>query len=153
MNIKIVCVGNIKEKFFREACDEYIKRIGRFGKINITEIKECRGTGEAQNVEAEGRLILKNLSKTDFNVALCVEAKQLSSEELAQLFEEKSVSGTSCVTFVIGGSDGLSDEVKNFCDFKLGFSKMTFPHQLMRVVLLEQVYRAFKIANNESYHK
>lgn len=152
MNIKIVCVGNIKERFFRDACDEYIKRLGRFGKINITEIKECRG-GDTQDVDAEGKLILKTLSKTDFNIALCVEAKQLTSENLAQLFEEKSVSGTSCITFVIGGSDGLSDEVKNFCDFKLGFSKMTFPHQLMRVILLEQVYRAFKISNNESYHK
>ena len=152
MNVKVVCVGNIKEKFYRDACDEYLKRLCRFGKINIIEIKECRG-GTVQDVDAEGKLILKNLSKTDFNIALCVEAKQLSSEELSKLFEDKSVSGISCITFVIGGSDGLSDEVKNFCDFKLGFSKMTFPHQLMRVVLLEQVYRAFKIANNESYHK
>ncbi len=152
MNIKVICVGNIKEQFYRDACGEYIKRLGRFGKINITEVKECRG-GDTQDIETEGKLILKNLSKTDFNVALCVEAKQLSSEELAELFSEKSVSGTSCITFVIGGSNGLSDEVKRFCDFKLGFSKMTFPHQLMRVILLEQVYRAFKIVNNESYHK
>ena len=152
MNVKIVCVGNIKEKFYKDACDEYIKRLSRFGKINVTEVKECRG-GDTQDIEAEGKLIIKNLSKTDFNIALCVEAKQFSSEKLSELFVEKSVSGTSCITFVIGGSDGLSETVKNFCDLKLGFSKMTFPHQLMRVVLLEQVYRAFKIANNESYHK
>lgn len=152
MNINVICVGSIKEKFYTQACDEYIKRLKRFGKISITELKECRG-GERQDVEAEGKQILKKLDTSDFNVALCVEGKPLASEEFATLIQEKATHGISRITFIIGGSDGISDNVKNAADIKLSFSEMTFPHQLMRVILLEQVYRAFKIINKETYHK
>ena len=153
MNINIIAVGNIKEKFFADACGEYAKRLSRFGKLNITEIKECRGNSDMQDINAEGALILKKIPSGSYIVALCVEGKQKSSEELAELISDAGIDGFGSITFIIGGSDGLSDTVKNAAHLRLSFSKMTFPHQLMRVFLLEQIYRGFKINNNESYHK
>lgn len=153
MNITVVCVGNIKEKFYKDACGEYIKRLSRFGKVTVTEIAESLSAGKKQDIEKEGQAILKKINPSSFKVALCVEGETKSSEELAKLVRETGLSGKSEITFVIGGSDGLSDKVKQSADIKLSFSKMTFPHQLMRVILLEQVYRAFKINAGETYHK
>ncbi len=153
MNINIIAVGTIKEKFTADAAGEYAKRISRFGKLCVYEIKECRGNGNTQDIEAEGELILKKIPSGSFVVALCVEGKMQSSEELAELIARAGVNGFGSITFIIGGSDGLSDTVKNAAHLRLSFSRMTFPHQLMRVFLLEQIYRSFKINNNESYHK
>ncbi len=152
MNISVICVGTIKEKFFRDACGEYIKRISRFGRVNIIEVDECHTSGN-QDKEKEGVLIVKKINPSSLKVALCVEGKKRSSEELAQLIKDAGINGKSEITFIIGGSEGLSDEVKNVADVRLSFSDMTFPHQLMRVILLEQVYRGFKINAGEKYHK
>ncbi len=152
MNVTVLCVGNLKEKFFRDACDEYIKRLGRFGKITVKELPEVQGAN-SQDIEKEGKNIIKAIPKGSYVVPLCVEGKQLSSPALAEKINILGLSGTSEITFIIGGSDGLSDEVKNLGDFHLSFSPMTFPHQLMRVILLEQIYRAFTINAGASYHK
>jgi len=152
MNITVLCVGNIKEKFYKDACAEYVKRIGRFGKVSVTEVDECHTAGN-QDKEKEGALILKKIALSSLKIALCVEGKRESSEELAKLIKDAAIGGKSDITFIIGGSEGLSDEVKNAADVRLSFSDMTFPHQLMRVILFEQVYRAFKINAGERYHK
>lgn len=152
MNITMVCVGNIKEKFFKDACMEYIKRITRFGKVNVFEVEECH-SGDRQDVGKEGKLLLKKINPSSYKIALCVEGKKASSEKFAEIVENAGINGKSEITFIIGGSDGLSDEVKLTADLRLSFSDMTFPHQLMRVILLEQVYRAFKISAGEKYHK
>ena len=152
MNITVICVGGIKEKFFKDACAEYIKRLSRFGKISILEVDECHTSGN-QDKEKEGVLILKRMNSSSLKVAVCVEGKKVSSEGLADMVKDAGVGGKSEITFIIGGSEGLSDEVKKAADLKISFSDMTFPHQLMRVILLEQVYRAFKINAGEKYHK
>lgn len=152
MNITVLCVGNLKEKFFKDACGEYVKRLGRFGKISVKELPEVQGTN-GQDVEKEGKNIIKAIPKGSYVIPLCVEGKELSSPALADKIKTLGLSGTSEITFIIGGSDGLSDEVKALGDFHLSFSPMTFPHQLMRVILLEQVYRAFTINAGASYHK
>ena len=152
MNITILCVGNLKEKFFKNACEEYIKRLGRFGKITVKELPEFQGSN-GQDIEKEGKSIIKAMPKGSFVMPLCVEGKQLSSPALAEKINSVGLSGKSEITFIIGGSDGLSDEVKALGDFSLSFSPMTFPHQLMRVILLEQIYRAFTIISGAAYHK
>lgn len=152
MNIQIIAVGDIKEKYLKDAVNEYVKRLSRFGSVNIIDVSEYR-LGQGSNILLEGREIIKHIKKSDFTVALCVEGKTLDSMEFAGCIEKAGINGKSTVTFIIGGSDGLSDEVKNAADIKLSFSKMTFPHMLMKVILLEQIYRAFKIINGETYHK
>ncbi len=142
--INIVCVGKIKEKFFKEALEEYLKRLSRFAKIEIKEVAECR------NLEEEAKLIL-NAVKGKV-IALCVEGKKLASETLAEQIKMFTDTGTES-TFVIGSSHGLAEEVKAKADLKLSFSDMTFPHQLMRVILLEQIYRSFMINGGGEYHK
>lgn len=142
--INIVCVGKIKEKFYRDAVEEYLKRLSRFAKIEIREISECR------TLEEEAKLIL-NASKGRI-IALCVEGKKYSSENLAAYIRELTDTGVEC-TFIIGSSCGLAEEVKRKADLKLSFSDMTFPHQLMRVILAEQIYRAFMINGGGEYHK
>ena len=142
--INIVCVGKIKEKFYCDAVQEYLKRLSRFAKVDVREVAECR------SLEEEAVSILK-ASKGKI-VALCIEGKRYSSEGLAGYIKELTDTGSEC-TFVIGSSCGLSDEVKSRADLKLSFSDMTFPHQLMRVILLEQVYRAFMINGGGEYHK
>ncbi len=159
MKIKIICVGKLKEKYLKDAVDEYSKRLGRFCNLEITElsdekIPENASDGEEKKVlMGEGQKILGKISSGDYVVSLCVEGKQKSSEDFASCLSDLALSGKSTVCFIIGGSLGLSDEVKNRSDMRLGFSMMTFPHQLMRVFLLEQIYRAFKINSNEKYHK
>ena len=159
MKIKIVCVGKLKEKYLKDAIDEYTKRLSRFCTVQIIELSDEKipdnaSLAEEEKVlEAEGEKILKNISSSDYVFSLCVEGKALSSEEFAQKLSSVALSGKSTICFVIGGSLGLSKAVKARSDFRLSFSKMTFPHQLMRVFLTEQIYRAFKINANEKYHK
>ena len=158
MKINIICVGKIKEDFFKGAAAEYEKRLSRFCDINIINlpdksIPENASESECQSVlKAEGELILKKIGKSDTVIALCVEGKMLTSEGLAEKIKDIQ-NYSSIIDFVIGGSLGLSQEVKSRADFKLSLSKMTFPHRIARIVLEEQIYRAFKINNNESYHK
>lgn len=157
MNIDLIAVGKIKEKYFTQAVEEYQKRLSRFVKFTITEIPDEKIPDNASKkivsgiLQKEGKKILSKI-KDGFVCALCVEGKQLGSEEIADLFSKVSLSA-SRITFIIGGSLGLSDEVKKRADLKLSFGKVTLPHQLMRVVLSEQIYRGFKILNNETYHK
>ena len=159
MKITVVCVGKLKEKFFADGVEEYKKRLGRYAKIEIAEVADEKAPenlsiAEEEQVKAkEGEKILKKIPDDAFVVALCIDGKMLSSEELADFFEKKTVSGVSSIAFVIGGSLGLSKAVIDRADYKLSFSKMTFPHQLMRMILMEQVYRAFRIIKNEPYHK
>lgn len=159
MNINIVCVGKLKEKYWTDAIAEYSKRLGRYCRLSIIELKEERlpdnaSAAEEEHVKtAEGQSIIKALSGDSYVIALDVKGKQLSSEQLAQKIDDLAVQGKSTIDLIIGGSLGLSDEVLRRADFKLSFSPMTFPHQMMRVILLEQIYRAFKINRNEPYHK
>ncbi len=158
MNIDIITVGKLKEKYLKEAVAEYSKRLSRFANLSIIElpdekIQESPSEKEIEKVkDIEGSAILSKLRQDSFVISLCVEGKQLSSEKLSKKLENVMMTHSS-VTFVIGGSLGLSERVKEKSDFKLSFSEMTFPHQLMRVILLEQIYRSFKIMRNESYHK
>lgn len=155
----IVAVGKLKEKWMREGCAEYQKRIALWKPVQVTEIEEYRlpdNPSPAQIrecIEQEGRRIFAKLPKSGKLVALCIEGKACSSEQMADYFEKWAISGTSAVTFVIGGSYGLADGVKNQADLKLSFSPMTFPHQLVRVMLFEQIYRAMSICANTKYHK
>ena len=142
--INIVCVGKIKEKFYSDAVQEYLKRLSRFAKVEVREVSECR------SLEEEATLILK-VAKGKI-VALCIEGKKYSSEGLANYIKELTDTGSEC-TFVIGSSCGLADDVKSKAHLELSFSDMTFPHQLMRVILLEQIYRAFMINGGGEYHK
>lgn len=157
IKIKIITVGNLKEKYLKDACDEYKKRLSAFASVEVCEIKESR-IGDAPSVteikaalDAEGEKILSAIPERAKVMALCVEGGGFSSEEFAKLIEERSGEGTLC--FIIGGSYGLSDKVKVRADEKVSFSKMTFPHQLMRVILFEQIYRGFMINHGRTYHK
>ncbi|MCR5832190.1 MAG: 23S rRNA (pseudouridine(1915)-N(3))-methyltransferase RlmH [Lachnospiraceae bacterium] len=159
MKIDILAVGKIKERYFGDAVDEYVKRLSRYATVNITEVKDEKTTEGASDREnelvmiAEAKRLLPYMDDKAVTIPLCIEGKQMSSEELADYITDLENSGRSHIRFVIGGSLGLDGSVKDRGDLKLSFSKMTFPHQLMRVVLLEQIYRAFRIKNNEPYHK
>lgn len=159
MNITLVTVGKIKEKFYRDAVDEFVKRLSRYCKIRIIEVADENTPNNApeaieeQIKNKEGERILKNITDNMHVIALAIEGKELSSVKFAQKMEWFGIEGTSDLCFVIGGSLGLSKEVYNRADELLSFSPMTFPHQLMRVILLEQVYRCFRIIHNEPYHK
>lgn len=156
LTIKIVAVGKLKEKYLNDAVGEYSKRISKFARLEIIELAEVlpKSLSEKdieQALNSEGKKILEKAS--GHIITLEVEGKMLTSSGLADYVDKVTTSGVSDITFVIGSSHGLSQEVKETSDFALSFSKMTFPHQLMRVILLEQVYRAFSILNNTSYHK
>ena len=159
MRITLVTVGKIKEKFFVQAIEEYSKRLSRYCKLEIIEVADEKtpdGASEGlelQIKEKEGERILQKIPDGAFVVALAIDGKMLDSEELAGQMERWNVGGISHVVFLIGGSLGLAPTVLKRADYKLSFSKMTFPHQLMRVILLEQVYRSFRIRNHEPYHK
>ena len=159
MKISILCVGKVKEKFYREAIDEFTKRLGRYCKLEIIEVADEKTDEQASDTEIrlvkekEGERLLKNIKEDAYVIALCIDGKQLDSEELSEKIEKLGIQGISHICFIIGGSLGLSDAVVKRADFKLSFSKMTFPHQLMRVVLLEQIYRGYRIMNHEPYHK
>lgn len=150
--IKIICVGKIKEKYLKEAIDEYTKRISKYTKINIIEVSDIDNPNKEIVLLKEKELIEKHIDNKDFVITLEIEGNQLSSEELSKKID--SIFNTnSTITFIIGGSYGLHQEIKERSNYKLSFSKLTFPHQLFRVNLLEQIYRTFKINNNEAYHK
>lgn len=159
MNINIICVGKLKEKYLRDASAEYEKRLSRYCRVQIQELKEARLAENASPAEEEavkteeGKSILKALSSSSFVIVLDIGGKELSSDQLAEKIGSLATTGESTVDFIIGGSLGLSEEVKKRADFRLSFSPMTFPHQLMRVILLEQIYRSFKILRKEPYHK
>ncbi len=159
INISVVCIGKCKEKYLVDACKEYAKRLQGFCKFELCELDEVRASDnpsprEIEKVlEGEGKRILEKIPAKATVVALCIEGKQWSSPELSAFLQEQPVMGVSHIVFVIGGSFGLWDEVKNRANVKLSFSKMTFPHQLFRVLLLEQIYRGFQIALGSKYHK
>ena len=159
MNIRIIAVGKLKEKYWREAVAEYSKRLGAYCSLEIVELKESplRANPSPADEEAvktaEGEDILRHIGRGDYVITLEIKGKALTSEELAAKIDDLGIMGRSNVAFVIGGSLGLSPEVSQRADFKLSFSKMTFPHQMMRVILLEQIYRSFKINRHEAYHK
>ena len=150
--MKIICVGRIKERFFKEAIKEYQKRISKYVKLEIIEILDYNTTDINKDLSKEKDNIFKYISEKDYVITLEIEGKTLTSEELAKKLEETKISNSN-ITFIIGSSYGLHQEVKNRSNYKLSFSKMTFPHQLFRVILLEQIYRSFKINNHEEYHK
>ena len=159
MRITLLTVGRIKERYLEEAIREYAKRLGRYCRLTIAEIPDEKtpdGAGEAlerQIKEKEGQRLLARIKDGDFVIALAIVGRMLSSEELAARLERLGVDGVSHIVFVIGGSLGLSEAVLRRADFSLSFSRMTFPHQLMRVILLEQIYRSYRIISGEPYHK
>lgn len=159
MRITVISVGKIKEKYLTLAVNEYAKRLSRYCKLVMLEAADEKTPDQASEAEeyrikkTEGDRILKYIKDGSYVIALAIEGKMLSSEELAGKVEQLGVNGCSHITFLIGGSLGLSPEVLKLADLKLSFSKMTFPHQMMRVILLEQIYRAYRINSNEPYHK
>ena len=161
MRINIISVGKIKEKYLKDAIEEYSKRLSKFCTLNIIEVSEVvakveNETNIKNSIEEEGNEIVSKLdsfAKNIFIFVLDIDGKELSTIEFEKKIEEIKLNGVSEIVFIIGGSYGLSVEIKKKANFRLSFSKMTFPHQLFRIILLEQIYRAFKIANNEPYHK
>ncbi|PTX62435.1 23S rRNA (pseudouridine1915-N3)-methyltransferase [Melghirimyces profundicolus] len=159
MHIQILAVGKLKEKYIRLAVDDYMKRISPYARVEVTEIPESKGQEPLNDAEiqrivtGEGERILRHLSPDTYTIALAIQGVMLSSETLAHHLDQLATYGKSRIAFVIGGSYGLSDSVMQRADFTLSCSKMTFPHQLMRVILLEQVFRSFKINRGETYHK
>lgn len=159
MRLDLLCVGSVKEEFYRQAVAEYCKRLSRFGRLNIYEAKDERTAEHAS--EKEIRMVLKTeasrlekfLVPGAYLIVLAIEGTALTSESFSKKLSDLETGGKSHLQFVIGGSLGIDEELKKRADFTLSFSKMTLPHQLMRVVLLEQIYRAYKIKNNEPYHK
>ena len=158
LNIKIVCVGKLKERYWRDACAEYMKRLGAYCSLSVIELKEEKLPAHASRADEEnvitkeGKAILGKVSPGDFVIALDIGGKELSSEQLAARIEKESFT-SPVIDFIIGGSLGLSPEVKSRADLRLSFGPITLPHQLARIVLLEQIYRAFKINAGETYHK
>lgn len=159
MQIDIICVGKVKEQYLRDAIAEYSKRLSRYCKLNILEVAdektpEHASEGVEQQIKAkEGERIAKHIKPGAYVIALAIDGQQVTSEGFARKIDQLGIQGVSHIQFVIGGSIGMDDEILRKANYKLSFSKMTFPHQLMRVILLEQVYRAYKINAHEPYHK
>lgn len=155
MNIKLISVGKIKETYFTQAIKEYEKRLGAYCKLQMIEVKDEPTTDHAAHKakQAEAERIMKHIDPKDYVIALAIEGKMLDSEGLAETIESIKTYHQGQLTLIIGGSLGIDDSILNRTNMKLSFSKMTFPHQLMKVILLEQLYRAFKINANEPYHK
>lgn len=159
MNITILCVGKIKEKFYQQAIEEYAKRLSRYCKLQIIEVQDEKTPDRASEKEelqikkTEAERMLKQLSDQSYTIALAIDGKQYDSVRFANKISQLGVTGKSHITFIIGGSLGLDDGLLSRCNEKISFSAMTFPHQLMRVILLEQIYRGYRIINNEPYHK
>ena len=143
--IKIICIGKLKEQYLIDGINDYMKRISKYHKINIVELPDS-------NIEKEGELILKNITPKDYIITLDIEGNNINSLDLSSKIDNIFISNPNIV-FIIGGSDGLSSKVKDISNYSLSFSKLTFPHGLFRLILLEQIYRSFKILNNETYHK
>jgi 23S rRNA (pseudouridine1915-N3)-methyltransferase len=159
VTISLLCVGKLKERYWRDACEEYEKRLGAFCKFRLVEVAEERLPDNpspaqiAATIEAEGKRLLAQVTKDTLVIALCIEGKEMDSPSLSDYIEQATVDGASHIALVIGGSYGLSDEVKNRARLRFSMSPLTFPHQLARVMLLEQLYRAFQISKNTKYHK
>jgi len=159
MNITIISVGKLKERYLKEAVEEYSKRLSKYCKLDIIEVADEKAPENMSRAEEEavkqkeGQAILKHIKNDTYAIALAIEGKMLSSEGFSEFINGLGIKGKSNIAFIIGGSLGLSDEVLRRADYKLSFSPMTFPHQLMRVILLEQIYRGFKIIRGETYHK
>ena len=159
MNITIIALGKLKEKYLTDAINEYSKRISAYGKLQIIELNPVRLSDNPSQTEIDNALskeaeeIKKKIPNNSYVFSLCIEGKEKSSECFAKAINDAAINGKSNSVFIIGRSFGLSPEIKSLSDFKLSFSPMTFPHQLMRVMLLEQIYRAFQINNNGKYHK
>lgn len=143
--IKIIAVGKIKEQYLKEAINDYQKRINKYHKLEIIEVMD-------DNIHTEKERILKHINKKDYTIALDIEGNELTSIELSKKIDNLFINNNN-ITFIIGGSDGIDEYIKKIVNYRLSFSKMTFPHQLFRLILLEQIYRSFKILNNEAYHK
>ena len=155
MNINIICIGKIKDKYINEGIAEFSKRMTSFASLNIIELKEYNKEDSINiSIEKESSEILKEISKSNsYNILLDLDGKEITSENMSKYIDDLKNKGISSINFIIGGSNGVSKEVKNSVDMKLKFSYFTFPHQLMRLILLEQVYRWFAISNNIKYHK
>ncbi len=159
MKISVLTVGKIKESFYKQAIEEFQKRLGRYCKLEIIEVADektpdCASAAEEMQIkEREGQRLLKYIREDAWVCALAISGNMMDSEELSEKIEKLGIQGISHIQFVIGGSLGLCDSVLKHADFKLSFSKMTFPHQLMRVILLEQIYRSYRIMRKEPYHK
>jgi len=143
--IKIICVGKLKENYLKEGINDYLKRINKYHKINIIELPDS-------NIDTEGEEILKHIDSKDYVISMCIEGTILSSLELSEKIDKTFITNP-CITFIIGGSNGLREDIKERSNYRLSFSKLTYPHGLFRLILLEQIYRSFKILNNETYHK
>jgi len=159
MNIKLICVGKLKERFYQEACGEFVKRLGRYVNLSLVELEDEKAPEQLSMAQKnqvksrEGKRILERIEDSDFVVAMAIDGRQLDSESFSARLQDWLSFGRSSVCFVIGGSLGLSEEVLKRSDFSLSFGKNTFPHQLFRIMLLEQIYRAFRIMKHEPYHK
>lgn len=143
--IKIISIGKIKEKYLKDGIEDYLKRITKYHKINLIELPDS-------NIDSEGNEIIKYLNNKDYIISLAIEGTNLSSEELSKKIDNIFITNPN-ITFIIGGSNGIREDIKKRSNYLLSFSKMTFPHRLFRLILLEQIYRSFKILNNETYHK
>lgn len=143
--IKVICVGKLKEQYLKDGINDYLNRINKYHKLEIIELNDS-------NIDKEKELILKNINTKDYIITLDIEGNNLSSTSLAEKLDKTFITNSN-ITFIIGGSDGIHNEVKKISNYSLSFSKLTFPHGLFRLILLEQIYRSFKILNHESYHK
>lgn len=155
ISVNLICVGKIKEKYIKNGIDEFMKRMNLYAKIKIIELKEDgNDSNRNQSLEKESMEIIKTAEKNKgYNILLDIGGKNISSEEMSKEIERLTVTGVSTINFIIGGSYGVSEEVREISHMRLSFSKMTFPHQLMRLILMEQIYRWFSIFNNSKYHK
>lgn len=159
INVNLIVLGRLKEKYMKDFSAEYEKRLSAFCKLNITELEPVRLSDNPSQTEIENALtretqmIMGKIPKNSYVFAMCIEGKQLSSEELSEKLQDIALSGKSNITFIIGSSFGLAKEIKQMADFKFSMSKMTFPHKLARIMLTEQIYRAFSINSNGKYHK
>ena len=150
--IKIICLGKIKEKFYQEAINEYLKRLSKYTKVDIIELEDKQDSDIKRALKEEKDNIKKHIKEKDNVIILDINGKEYDSVEFSKEIE-KELTYNNNITFIIGSSNGLDEEIKNLSNKKISFSKLTYPHQLFRVILLEQIYRSFKIMNNESYHK
>jgi 23S rRNA (pseudouridine1915-N3)-methyltransferase len=159
INVHLIVLGKLKEKYMKEFASEYEKRLSAYCKLTVTELEPIKLSDNPSQTEIdnalskETQMVKAKIPKGAFVFSMCIEGKQMSSEELSKKLDSIAVSGNSTVAFIIGSSFGLSDEIKNMSDFKFSMSKMTFPHKLARIMLTEQIYRAFSISNNGKYHK
>ncbi|MCI6349862.1 MAG: 23S rRNA (pseudouridine(1915)-N(3))-methyltransferase RlmH [Tenericutes bacterium] len=144
--IKIICIGKIKEKYLTDGINDYLKRLTKYHKVELIELKDS-------DIKKEKEEILKVLNKDSYIISLAIEGKEYKTTELSEKIDNLLTNGKSNITFIIGGSNGIDEEIKNISNELLSFSKLTFPHGLFRLILLEQIYRIFKIQNNETYHK